>query len=123
MAGVYQEGLEAFRCGNTFRFARTYRIAILLIFTNCTVETLNATVEESDAARDLFGATTRQRGVEMSKVRDLHKKWSRDSDYRKIFDELKPEFDLACSRIEVCRRHVTLMRKAWPPAQGITGAK
>ena len=36
----------------------------------------------------------------MSKVGDLHKKWSRDSDYRKAFDELKPEFDLARSLIE-----------------------
>lgn len=31
----------------------------------------------------------------MSKVSDLHKKWSRDLDYRKAFDERKPEFDLA----------------------------
>lgn len=36
----------------------------------------------------------------MSKVIDLHKKWSRDSDYRKAFDQLKPEFDLARSLIE-----------------------
>ena len=36
----------------------------------------------------------------MSKVIDLHKKWSLDSDYRKAFDELKPEFDLARSLIE-----------------------
>ena len=36
----------------------------------------------------------------MSKVSDLHKKWSRESDYRKAFDELKPEFDLARSLIE-----------------------
>ena len=36
----------------------------------------------------------------MSKVSDLHKKWSLDSDYRKAFDELKPEFDLARSLIE-----------------------
>lgn len=59
----------------------------------------------------------------MSKVSDLHKKWSRDSDYQKAFDELKPEFDLARSLIEACRKHATLIRKAWPPAQGITGAK
>ncbi len=36
----------------------------------------------------------------MSKVSDLHKKWSRDSDYQKAFDELKPEFDLARSLIK-----------------------
>ena len=39
----------------------------------------------------------------MSKVSDLHKKWNRDSDYRKAFDELKPEFDLARSLIEARR--------------------
>ena len=37
----------------------------------------------------------------MSNIIDLHKKWHRDSDYRKAFDELKPEFDLARSLIEV----------------------
>ena len=36
----------------------------------------------------------------MSKVVDLHKKWNRDADYRKAFDELKPEFALARSLIE-----------------------
>ena len=36
----------------------------------------------------------------MSTIKKLHKKWSRDSDYRKAFDELKPEFDLARSLLE-----------------------
>lgn len=31
----------------------------------------------------------------MSKVSDLHKKWSKDPDYRSSYDELKPEFELA----------------------------
>lgn len=31
----------------------------------------------------------------MSKARDLHKKWSRDADYRAAYDELEPEFELA----------------------------
>ena len=31
----------------------------------------------------------------MSKVRDLHKKWSRNADYRAAYDELEPEFELA----------------------------
>ena len=30
----------------------------------------------------------------MSKVRDLHKKWSRDADYRAAYEELEPEFEL-----------------------------
>ncbi len=31
----------------------------------------------------------------MSKVRDLHRKWSRDADYRAAYDELEPEFELS----------------------------
>ena len=36
----------------------------------------------------------------MSKVSDLHKKWSRDSEYRAAYEELGPEFDLARVLIE-----------------------
>ena len=31
----------------------------------------------------------------MSKVRDLHEKWSRAADYQAAYDELGPEFELA----------------------------
>ena len=31
----------------------------------------------------------------MSNVRDLHKKWSREADYRAAYDKLEPEFELA----------------------------
>lgn len=47
----------------------------------------------------------------MSKVSDLHKEWSRDSDYRKAFDELKPEFDLARSLIEA---RLAAGLRCWP---------
>ena len=40
----------------------------------------------------------------MSKVSDLHKKWSRDPEYRVAYDELGPEFDLARSLIEARTR-------------------
>ena len=40
----------------------------------------------------------------MSKVRDLHKKWRRDADYREAYAELGPEFELARSLIEVRSR-------------------
>lgn len=40
----------------------------------------------------------------MSKVRDLHKNWSRDADYREAYDELGPEFELARSLIEARSR-------------------
>lgn len=36
----------------------------------------------------------------MSKVVDLHKKWSRTADHREAYDELGPEFELARSLIE-----------------------
>ena len=36
----------------------------------------------------------------MSKVSDLHEKWSRNPDYRTTYDELGPEFELARSMIE-----------------------
>ena len=37
----------------------------------------------------------------MSKVSDLHKKWSRDPEYRQAYDALEPEFELARSLIQV----------------------
>ena len=36
----------------------------------------------------------------MSKVKDLHRKWSRDTTYRAAYDELGPEFELARALIE-----------------------
>ena len=36
----------------------------------------------------------------MSKVSDLHKKWSRDPEYRQAYDALEPEFELARSLIQ-----------------------
>ena len=31
----------------------------------------------------------------MSRIKDLHEKWSKDSAYRQAWDELEPEFELA----------------------------
>ena len=36
----------------------------------------------------------------MSKVSDLHQKWSQDLDYRRAYDELGPEFDFVRSLIQ-----------------------
>ena len=36
----------------------------------------------------------------MSKVGDLHERWSGNHDYRKAYEELGPEFELARSLIE-----------------------
>ena len=40
----------------------------------------------------------------MTRVSDLHKKWSRDPAYRAAYDELGPEFELARSLIEARTR-------------------
>ena len=40
----------------------------------------------------------------MSKVTDLHEKWSRDPDYRAAYEKLGPEFEFAYSLIEARTR-------------------
>ena len=40
----------------------------------------------------------------MSKVADLHKKWSEDHEYRKAYDRLGPEFEISRSLIEARTR-------------------
>ena len=40
----------------------------------------------------------------MSKVTDLHKKWSEDPEYRKAYDRLGPEFERYRSLIEARAR-------------------
>lgn len=36
----------------------------------------------------------------MTRVRDLHGKWVKDKDYRRAYEELRPEFDIARAVIE-----------------------
>ena len=40
----------------------------------------------------------------MSKIADLHKKWSEDPEYRKAYDQLGPEFEISRSLIEARTR-------------------
>ena len=40
----------------------------------------------------------------MSKVADLHKKWSEDPEYRKAYDRLGPKFEISRSLIEARTR-------------------
>ncbi|MDE2664541.1 MAG: helix-turn-helix transcriptional regulator [Acidobacteriota bacterium] len=40
----------------------------------------------------------------MSKVVDLHKKWSEDTEYRKAYDRLGPELEISRSLIEARTR-------------------
>ena len=61
----------------------------------------------------------------MSKFSDLHRKWSRDPDYRRAYDDLELEFALARSLIEAAppgreTAHMpqTVTGAAAPPAGG-----
>ena len=36
----------------------------------------------------------------MNRIKNLHKKWSRTPEYRKAYEKLAPEFELAKARIE-----------------------
>jgi transcriptional regulator with XRE-family HTH domain len=36
----------------------------------------------------------------MTRVRDLHKKWAKDKDYGRAYEELRPEFDIARAVID-----------------------
>ncbi|MDE0392733.1 MAG: helix-turn-helix transcriptional regulator [Rhodospirillales bacterium] len=40
----------------------------------------------------------------MSRLADLHDKWSREPDYREVYDRLGPEFELSRSLIEARTR-------------------
>lgn len=40
----------------------------------------------------------------MTKISDLHEKWSADADYREAYDRLGPEFELSCCLIEARSR-------------------
>ncbi|MCY3758291.1 MAG: helix-turn-helix transcriptional regulator [Acidobacteria bacterium] len=40
----------------------------------------------------------------MSKVADLHKKWSEDPEYRNAYDQLGPQFEISRSLIEARTR-------------------
>lgn len=46
----------------------------------------------------------------MTNVRDLHEKWSKDPGYRKAYEELGPEFELARALIEA-RTHAGLTQE------------
>ncbi|MYH90925.1 MAG: helix-turn-helix transcriptional regulator [Gammaproteobacteria bacterium] len=40
----------------------------------------------------------------MSTLEELHERWSRDADYRKAYERLKPEFEVARALIEARQR-------------------
>ena len=39
----------------------------------------------------------------MTKVKDLHQKWMKSAEYRKAYEALKPEFELARARSYAAR--------------------
>ena len=42
----------------------------------------------------------------MTKVKDLHQKWMKSAEYRKAYEALKPEFELARARAKRPERAV-----------------
>ena len=40
----------------------------------------------------------------MSTIKKLHQRWNRDADYRKAYERLEPEFNIARALIEARRR-------------------
>jgi hypothetical protein len=65
--------------------------------------------------RNPLGTAT-NKGTRMTKVRDLHKKWMKDPEYRKAHKALAPEFELAGALIQA-RVQASLtqnsLRRAW----------
>src|ERR1039457_5685545 len=55
---------------------------------------------EDAEQRNRLGPATSKRGTPMTKVRDLHTKWMKDSEYRKAHEALAPEFELARTLIQ-----------------------
>jgi len=56
------------------------------------------------------GVEESRRGNGMTKVADLHKKWSENPEYRKAFDRLGPEFEISRSLIEARTQAKLILR-------------
>ena len=56
------------------------------------------------AQGDRAGVAARPGGNAMSTVEELHKRWSRDADYREAYERLGPAFEVARALIEARRR-------------------
>ena len=76
--------------------AKKKRVGVVRVFVKKT--------PEDTPPRDRIGAGARRGENEMSKVADLHTKWSEDPEYRKAYDRLGPEFELSRSLIEARTR-------------------
>ena len=67
----------------------------------------------------------------MTKISDLHRRWSKDADYKEEYDALGQEFDLARALIEArtaaglsqsqLARRMCGFRKFWPLFSGNSG--
>jgi phage-related protein/DNA-binding XRE family transcriptional regulator len=55
---------------------------------------------EKTPRREIELALTREKGAEVSRLRDLHEKWLEEPEYREAFERLGPEFELARALIE-----------------------
>ena len=48
----------------------------------------------------------------MSTIKKLHQRWNRDADYRKAYERLEPEFNIARALIEARRLHAEVPGRA-----------
>ena len=72
--------------------AKEQRVVILRAFIKKT--------EKTPRRRDRSGAATGKGTEAMTKISDLHRRWSKDADYKEAYDALGEEFDLARALIE-----------------------
>lgn len=63
-------------------------------------EGLHQEDRKDPCGRNRFGATTGEGTEAMTKISELHRRWSRDADYEDAYDALGEEFDLARALIE-----------------------
>jgi ribosome-binding protein aMBF1 (putative translation factor) len=86
------EGESRHRTRALYVTAKEQRVVIVRAFIKKT---------EKDAhGRDRASAAKGKGTEAMTKIRDLHRRWSKDADYKDAYDALGEEFDLARALIE-----------------------
>lgn len=63
-------------------------------------QSLHQEDREDSAGRDRARTAKGQGREAMTKISDLHRRWSKDADYKDVYDALGEEFDLARTLIE-----------------------
>jgi Gp49-like protein DUF891 len=84
--------------------AKEQRVVILRAFIERTEKTADA--------RDRSCAATGEGTEPMTKIRELHRRWSKDADYKDAYSTLGEEFDLAHALIEARLRRACRSRSS-----------